>query len=190
MLRSEDESLIRKCMRLYILISNSGVSLNTAISQSEFLTFSNEKKSLLSQKGEKLLQKLQSAISKPSMSKKQLATNEDILNWEEINKIRKATKGCLTILKEKINSQFEKKKEFDLSFGLSDQAATPTVVVHDLSAKDINTTNNNNKLTEYKNELDKNTNVFAKKREETYRDQSRFVPAEDSSLRCALVRSQ
>jgi hypothetical protein len=41
---------------------------------------------------------------KPSLIKKIMATNEDQLNFEEINKIRKATKGCLTILKDKINS--------------------------------------------------------------------------------------
>jgi hypothetical protein len=52
------------------------------------------------------------------MSKKQMASNDDAFDWDSINKIRKATKGCLTILKERINSQFEKKREFDLSFGL------------------------------------------------------------------------
>ena len=35
------------------------------------------------------------------------------MSWDEINKIRKATKGCLTILKERINTQFEKKREFE-----------------------------------------------------------------------------
>jgi len=52
------------------------------------------------------------------MSKKQMASNDDAFDWDCINKIRKATKGCLTILKERINSQFEKKREFDMSFGL------------------------------------------------------------------------
>jgi hypothetical protein len=33
-----------------------------------------------------------------------LATNEDAFNWEEINKIRKATKGCLIIMKDRINA--------------------------------------------------------------------------------------
>lgn len=32
-----------------------------------------------------------------------MGTNEDSLNWDEINKFRKATKGCLLILKDKIN---------------------------------------------------------------------------------------
>ena len=35
-----------------------------------------------------------------------------------INQTRKATKGCLTIMKDKINSQFDKRKSFDMSFGL------------------------------------------------------------------------
>lgn len=47
-----------------------------------------------------------------------MASNDDALDWDAINKIRKATKGCLTILKERINSQFEKKREFDMSFGI------------------------------------------------------------------------
>ena len=40
------------------------------------------------------------------------------LKWEDINKIRKATKGCLGILKDKINTQFQKRKSFDMSFNL------------------------------------------------------------------------
>lgn len=47
-----------------------------------------------------------------------MSTNEESLNWDQINKIRKATKGCLSILKDKINQNFEKKKSFDMSFGL------------------------------------------------------------------------
>jgi hypothetical protein len=47
-----------------------------------------------------------------------MSTNEDTLDWDEINTIRKATKGCLTILKDKINSQYTKEKRFDMSFGL------------------------------------------------------------------------
>ncbi len=55
-------------------------------------------------RGEKLLQKLESAYLKPNPTKKQITTNEEALDWEIINSIRKATKGCLTILKDKINS--------------------------------------------------------------------------------------
>ena len=47
-----------------------------------------------------------------------MVTNEDQLDWNLINNTRKATKGCLTIMKDKINSQFEKRKSFDMSFGL------------------------------------------------------------------------
>lgn len=69
-------------------------------------------------RGEKLLQKLEAVLTKPISQKKVLSTNDDKLNWDEINVIRKATKGCLGILKEKINETFEKKKSFDMSFGL------------------------------------------------------------------------
>ena len=83
-----------------------------------------------------------------------MASNEDALNWDAINKIRKATKGCLTILKERINSQFEKKREFDMSFGLGN-------VVEDEQSVSVN------KLQSYKEEMNKNTDLFLKKREET-----------------------
>ena len=91
---------------------------------------------------------------KPSPSKKQLAGNEDAFNWDEVNKIRKATKGCLTILKERINSQFEKKPEFNMSFGLgpSEDSAVVTPA---------------NKLQILKEETNKSTDLFMKKREET-----------------------
>ncbi len=83
-----------------------------------------------------------------------MASNEDALNWDAINKIRKATKGCLTILKERINSQFEKKREFDMSFGLGK-------VDEDEQSVSVN------KLQSYKEEMNKNTDLFLKKREET-----------------------
>lgn len=47
--------------------------------------------------------KFTAAVAKPSMAKKQLAANEEALKWEDINAIRKATKGCITIMKERIN---------------------------------------------------------------------------------------
>ena len=83
-----------------------------------------------------------------------MASNDDALDWDAITKIRTATKGCLTILKERINLQFEKKREFDMSFGLGkidedDQAASV------------------NKLQSYKEEMNKNTNLFIKQREDT-----------------------
>jgi hypothetical protein len=59
---------------------------------------------VLSARGEKLMVKFTSAVGKPSLSKKQLAANEEALNWDDINAIRKATKGCITIMKERINS--------------------------------------------------------------------------------------
>lgn len=46
-----------------------------------------------------------------------MAMHEDSLNWDEINKYRKSTKGCMLILKDKINQKFESKKSFDMSFG-------------------------------------------------------------------------
>jgi hypothetical protein len=48
--------------------------------------------------------KFTAAIGKPNLSKKQLATNEEALNWDDINAIRKATKGCISIMKDRINS--------------------------------------------------------------------------------------
>lgn len=106
MIRTPEEAIIRKCMRLYILISTAGCSLMNGgpLSTNELQQFNEEKKSILSARGEKLLSKFQSAVLKPAASKKQLATNEDALNWEEINKIRKATRGCMTIMKDKINA--------------------------------------------------------------------------------------
>lgn len=76
---------------------------------------------------------------RPAQSKKQLATNEDALNWEEINKVRKATKGCLTIMKDKINAQFEKRPQFDMSFGLGKEESTlrPKVVEEKISDAEI-----------------------------------------------------
>ena len=58
MMRSTDEAIIRKCMRLFIVIASTGVSLNSSISSNELQQFKEEKKYLLSPKGEKLLQKL------------------------------------------------------------------------------------------------------------------------------------
>ncbi len=88
-----------------------------------------------------------------------MATNEDALDWEEIDKIRKATKGCLTILKEKINKQFEKKKVFDMSFGIGqdeeDSEANKSIRIKD------------NKFQQYKEKLNQEAEIYSKKREES-----------------------
>lgn len=154
MIRTTDEGVLRKCMRVYIQMSGSGCPLSTVLSQNELQQFNEEKKPLLSARGEKIMAKFTAAIGKPNLSKKQLQTNEDALNWEDINAIRKATKGCLTIMKDRINKQFDKNKDFDMSFGIAKD--TPT-----------NSSLPSNKLEQFKKEFDKNTNLFVKKREET-----------------------
>jgi hypothetical protein len=122
MIRSSDEAVIRKCMRVYISMAAAGFGLSSVISQNEMQQFTEEKRPQFSSKGEKLLSKFSQAVLKPSLSKKQLGgIEEGGVNWEEVDKVRRATKGCLTILKERINSQFEKKHEFNMSFGLGKQ---------------------------------------------------------------------
>lgn len=103
MIRTKDEGILRKCMRVYIQMSAAGCSLSTVLSQNELQQFYEEKKPVLSARGEKVMTKFTAAVGKPNMAKKQLAANEEALKWEDINAIRKATKGCITILKERIN---------------------------------------------------------------------------------------
>lgn len=47
-----------------------------------------------------------------------MVTQEESFNWDIINKVRKATKGCVSILKDKGINQYQKEKSLDLSFGL------------------------------------------------------------------------
>eukprot|EP00347_Sterkiella_histriomuscorum_P016569 403352695 len=185
MMRSSDEGLIRKCMRLYIQMANSGSSLSGVITSNELQQFKEEKRSLLSLRGEKLLSKLETAYLKPNQTKKQLITQEEALDWDLINKIRKATKGCLTILKDKINLQFEKKKEFDMSFGLGKDPDDELDLQsdHDLERVDISnnkigiTDKSRDKFQQYKDALNKEQELFQKKRE----DKLAYLKNEESS---------
>jgi len=42
---------------------------------------------------------------------------EDQLKWDEINQLRKATKNCISILKEKVSKDYRRVESMDLSFG-------------------------------------------------------------------------
>ncbi len=97
---------------------------------------------------------------KAAPGKKQAQPETAAIQEDEVNAIRRATKGCLGIMKDKINAQFEKKPEFDMSFGLGRES---------LRANESLATGNaaRQKLQEYKNEMDRSVDEFAKKREKT-----------------------
>ncbi|CDW81565.1 soss complex subunit b1 [Stylonychia lemnae] len=166
LMRSRDEAIIRKCMRLYVIMSSSGASLSGVITSNELQQFKAEKRSLLSLRGEKLLSKLETAYLKPAQTKKQLSTSEEQLDWPLVNSIRKATKGCLSILKDKINSQFEKKKSFDMSFGLGKDPDDDDSDQEDMSSKDVTSKDEQNKFQHYKDALNKEQQQFMAKRDE------------------------
>lgn len=104
MMKTSDESVIRKCLSFYIAIGCSGVSMNSVLTSLELQKFKDKQQSRLNIKGEQLLVKLETLYSKGNAPKKTMTTNEESMDWDIINKVRRATKGCLTILKNKINS--------------------------------------------------------------------------------------
>ena len=57
LLRSTDESILRKIMRVYIQMSNSGASISSVLTSKDIQQFLDEKRHLLSIRSEKLLAK-------------------------------------------------------------------------------------------------------------------------------------
>ena len=98
-----------------------------------------------------MLAKFQAAWAKPAGTKK--AMSEEALNWEEVDRLRKATRGCLAIMKDKINAQYEKRQEFDLSFGLGKEETPDKVDVVD-------------RAREYREEMREKASALVKKRED------------------------
>jgi hypothetical protein len=119
LLTSADESLVRKCLRLYLSMAAAGAAPTSA---GELHRLQEAKRFALSAKSDKLIQKLQQLLLSPGPQKRPASFE---VNWDEVNQIRRATKGCIGIMKDKINAQFEKRPEFEMSFGLAKDEDSP-----------------------------------------------------------------
>ena len=67
------------------------------------------------------MKKVEVLMHQPVTVKKTLSSANEEIDWDKANLYRRATKGSLTILKDKINKNFEKRKSFDMSFGLTSE---------------------------------------------------------------------